>query len=237
MGSLNANIVQLHEFQNEVVTLLNSSFNISGTVSYLVDESCKPLCYETSNIAPIMHREYTENYYKVDPLHPTNFQHKSERVVRMSDIIPAAQQIENIYYSDFVTQWNLLDIIELFYYQDEVMIGGSALFFNHHSETLSKQDLMRLIGLQRYIEFSLNKQLQSKTKVSYEEFCKQYNLTNKEKIVLQLAIQGLQNKAIASNLKSSLPTVKTHLQHLFSKLQVSSKIELVNKVYGANCIL
>ncbi|MEJ6080899.1 hypothetical protein MT391_20570, partial [Vibrio sp. 1-Bac 57] len=88
MGSLNANIVQLHEFQNEVVTLLSSSFNIAGTVSYLVDESCKPLCYETYNIATMMHREYTENFYKLDPLHPTNFQHKLDRVVRMSDLVP-----------------------------------------------------------------------------------------------------------------------------------------------------
>jgi len=237
MGSLNANIVQLHEFQNEVVTLLSSSFNISGSVSYLVDESCKPLCYETSNIAPMMHREYTENFYKVDPLHPTNFQHKSDRVVRMSDLVPRAQQAEHTYYSDFVTQWNLRDIIELFYYQDGIMIGGSSLFFNQQSDELNKNELVRLVGLQRYIEFTLNKQLQNKTKISYEDFCMQYGLTNKEKVILQLAIQGLQNKTIASNLKSSLPTVKTHLQHLFSKLQVSSKIELVNKVYGANCIL
>ncbi|WP_299662694.1 LuxR C-terminal-related transcriptional regulator [uncultured Psychromonas sp.] len=237
MGSLNANIVQLHEFQNEVVTLLSSSFNIAGTVSYLVDESCKPLCYETYNIATMMHREYTENFYKLDPLHPTNFQHKLDRVVRMSDLVPRAQQADNTYYSDFVRQWDVRDIIELFYYQDGVMIGGSSLFFNKNSEELNKNELARLVGLQRYIEFTLNKQLQNNTKISYEDFCLQYGLTNKEKIILQLAIQGLQNKTIASNLKSSLPTVKTHLQHLFSKLQVSSKIELVNKVYGANCIL
>lgn len=237
MGNRNANLVQLQEFQNELVNLLSSNFNISGSVSYLVDENCHPICYQTSNITPIMHREYTENFYKMDPLHPTNFQHKLDRVVRMSDLVPKAQQSDNTYYSEFVRQWDLIDIIELFYYQDGVMIGGSSLFFNKNSEELNKNELARLVGLQRYIEFTLNKQLQNNTKISYEDFCLQYGLTNKEKIILQLAIQGLQNKTIASNLKSSLPTVKTHLQHLFSKLQVSSKIELVNKVYGANCIL
>jgi DNA-binding CsgD family transcriptional regulator len=235
--STNANLVQLQEFQNEVVMLLNSSFNLSATASYLVDDSCQPICYQTSNIAPIMHREYVENFYKVDPLHPTNFQNKSDRIVRMSDLIPQGRQATNAYYSDFVTQWNMRDIVELFYYQDGNMIGGSALFFNKASEGLDREGLKRLVGLHRYIEFSLNKQIQTNTKISYEEFCQQHSLTNKEKVILQLAIQGLANKVIANNLSSSLPTVKTHLQHLFSKLSVNSKIEMVNKVYSANCIL
>lgn len=237
MGSSNANLVQLQEFQSEVVMLLNSNFNLSGTVSYLVDESCQPLCYQTSNIDPIMHREYTENFYKIDPLHPTNFQHKSDRIVRMSDVIPPTRQSTNIFYADFVTQWCIRDIVELFYYQDGNMIGGSALFFNSASAGLDNEGLIRLGGLHRYIEFSLNKQLQTNTKISYAEFCQQYSLTNKEKVILQLAIQGQANKVIANNLSSSLPTVKTHLQHLFFKLAVNSKIEMVNKVYSANCIL
>lgn len=35
-SSSNANLVQLQEFQSEVVMLLNSNFNLSGTVSYLL---------------------------------------------------------------------------------------------------------------------------------------------------------------------------------------------------------
>lgn len=239
MESVNngANLVQLQEFQDEVLMLLNSNFNLSGIASYLVDDSGQPLCYHTSKIAPVMHRQYTENFYKEDPMHPTRFTHKEDRIVKLTDVIPPARRRTSTFYCDFISNWNLRDIVELFFYREGHLIGGSALFFNHATKSLDNEGLVRLGSIHRYIEFSLNKQLQTSTKISYETFCQQYQLTNKEKVVLQLAIQGLVNKTMANNLNCSLPTIKTHLQHLFAKLGVNSKVEMVNKVYSANCIL
>jgi DNA-binding NarL/FixJ family response regulator len=52
-------------------------------------------------------------------------------------------------------------------------------------------------------------------------------LTNREEAVVQLAVEGLSNREIAPRLDLSEHTVKNHLFHIFDKLGVSSRVELV----------
>jgi NarL family two-component system response regulator LiaR len=52
-------------------------------------------------------------------------------------------------------------------------------------------------------------------------------LTEREIEVLQLATQGSSNQEIADSLFLSLRTVQSHLNHIFNKLQVSSRTEAV----------
>ena len=52
-------------------------------------------------------------------------------------------------------------------------------------------------------------------------------LTNREREVLALLADGLANKQIAARLGISKNTVKTHLELLFDKLDVSSRAEAV----------
>lgn len=52
-----------------------------------------------------------------------------------------------------------------------------------------------------------------------------HRLTRSERKVLSLVAQGKRNKDIADQLFVSVNTVKTHLQHIFKKLEVSSRIE------------
>ena len=52
-------------------------------------------------------------------------------------------------------------------------------------------------------------------------------LSPREREVLQLAANGLRNKAIADNLSISVRTVEGHFHSIFAKLSVSSRIEAV----------
>lgn len=52
-------------------------------------------------------------------------------------------------------------------------------------------------------------------------------LTNREREVLQLVIQGLRNGEIAEQLHVSVKTVETHLTSLYSKLGVQSRAEAI----------
>lgn len=58
---------------------------------------------------------------------------------------------------------------------------------------------------------------------------KDYQLTNREKEILQLLSNGNSFKLIASELTISLDTVRTHIKHIYDKLHVRSQIEAVSK--------
>jgi DNA-binding NarL/FixJ family response regulator len=58
-------------------------------------------------------------------------------------------------------------------------------------------------------------------------------LTKREEDVVRLLAEGLQNRDIARELKLSEHTVKNYLFHIFDKLGVSSRVELV--LYAVSC--
>lgn len=50
----------------------------------------------------------------------------------------------------------------------------------------------------------------------------------REREIALLAVEGLTNRAIADKLVLSKRTVENHLQRVYSKFGVSSRVELVN---------
>ncbi len=59
-----------------------------------------------------------------------------------------------------------------------------------------------------------------------------FNLTARETEILSLLVQGLSYKMIAGRCFISLPTVNSHIQNIYEKLQVHSVVEAVTKAIG-----
>ncbi len=57
-------------------------------------------------------------------------------------------------------------------------------------------------------------------------------LSAREQEVLHLVLKGLNNKRIAAELHVSVATVKTHLNRIFKKTNVSSRFELARLLGG-----
>ncbi|MDR3714469.1 MAG: response regulator transcription factor [Puia sp.] len=53
-------------------------------------------------------------------------------------------------------------------------------------------------------------------------------LTEREKSVLDLLARGMMNKEVAGELDISPATVRTHIQRIYEKLQVNTRVEAVN---------
>lgn len=56
-----------------------------------------------------------------------------------------------------------------------------------------------------------------------------YDLTTKEREVLQRLVEGDSYKLIAHHCQISISTVQTHIMHIYEKLHVNSKGEAINK--------
>ena len=61
------------------------------------------------------------------------------------------------------------------------------------------------------------------------ELNEEYNLTKREKEVLELLVKGNSYKMIANNCGVSIDTVKRHLQNIYHKLHVNCGTEAVAK--------
>ena len=63
-----------------------------------------------------------------------------------------------------------------------------------------------------------------------------YQLTNREKEILQLLSKGNSFKLIAADLCISIDTVRTHIKRIYDKLHVQSQIEAVSKAINERLV-
>src|SRR5688572_4375728 len=63
-----------------------------------------------------------------------------------------------------------------------------------------------------------------------------YNLTRREKEILQMVVDGKQNKQIAEASGKSVRTIETHRFNIMKKLGVNNAIDMVNKAVKENLV-
>jgi DNA-binding CsgD family transcriptional regulator len=110
------------------------------------------------------------------------------------------------------------------YYKRElpdVIVDGDLAF------KISK--VLSPIGIKEYYNIYVIKtsDLPPSKKNSLDEF---NTLSTREKEIIALVIQGFNNEEIAKSLFLSIYTVKTHIQNIYKKLGINSRISLVHKL-------
>jgi len=68
----------------------------------------------------------------------------------------------------------------------------------------------------------------------FDAFRLKYKLSRRETEIINLIKEGVQNREIADILNLSQQTIETHRKNIHAKLQVSSRIELVNLAHEMN---
>jgi len=66
--------------------------------------------------------------------------------------------------------------------------------------------------------------------LSKERLALKSKLTKREEEIVNLVVQGYSNKQISTNLFIAENTVKTHLANIFSKFEVTNRIQLIKKI-------
>lgn len=99
------------------------------------------------------------------------------------------------------------------------------LMRDHNGHPYSQAALPRFEAIQ---DGSLGIQLQGIREHSYES----HGLTEREREVVSLVVEGLSNADIASRLFVTEATVKKHLRTVYKKIKVKNRFQLVKEVLG-----
>lgn len=72
------------------------------------------------------------------------------------------------------------------------------------------------------------------TGLTFEEFCKKYDISPRESEIVREICNGLTNKEISEKLFISLQTVKDHTHRIYIKTNVKNRVQLINLVKVEN---
>ncbi|MEP7376202.1 MAG: LuxR C-terminal-related transcriptional regulator [Chitinophagaceae bacterium] len=93
---------------------------------------------------------------------------------------------------------------------------------------------LRLLNWNEQLQQEVDKRTQELERISSEERfnenCKLYRLTNREKEIARLVCNGNSHKQVAETLFIAERTVAKHVQNIFEKVQVCNRMELCQKL-------
>ncbi|KAF1068072.1 MAG: putative HTH-type transcriptional regulator YhjB [Pseudomonas citronellolis] len=205
----------LHSFQ-QLVPAARAAF-------YRIDADLRPCDFQLRAMGARMHADYLDHYAGLDPLRPGACLATGLPVVPLA-LGMARQPLENrATYQAFLQQHGVIDVVEIIASDHARPLAGLSLLRRVGEAPFSSAELQRLHALQGLLELAALGLPQPGVETLP-------GLTAREREIALLLRDGASNKALARHLGIGLPTVKTHLLHLFRKLGVSSRTELVGKL-------
>jgi DNA-binding NarL/FixJ family response regulator len=64
--------------------------------------------------------------------------------------------------------------------------------------------------------------------LSFEDFCRKYDISPRERDIIREICNGLSNKEISEKLFISLQTVKDHTHRIYMKVNIRNRVQLIN---------
>lgn len=212
----------LTEFSQNFIEQVNRVFDFDGYLIYSIDNINRAYNYHNFNISHKSLTEYLDHKVENDPVSFKNFYLEKNNHVELLSLHKV-----NEAYSDFMQRWQVKDTAEIFFRKrngDPIL--GMSIVREKTSHIFTHQDKMIL---ESFYHLSKSYFYNQTDKVDKHHLINQYHLTKKEIIVLEQILNGLNNHAISSNLNCSLATVKTHIQHLYQKINVKNRQEIICK--------
>jgi len=220
----------MEAFQKEILQVTCDLVDASGAVFYFRDLDLGSISYYLRDVDPEIHSDYKKIFKDTDPLHPKNFSGSMRRVVSFNDEVPAPEMQHSDFFRNFMQNHDIRDMVEIFFRNDNEILAGITLIRQESEPRFSKEELDLIRKVHPLLEYCLVKfylPLRGKSRQNNKEY---FGFTNRENDVVEMIKEGIGNQELANRLAISVPTVKTHLKHIFKKAQVSSRAELIAKL-------
>ena len=218
-----------NQFQRESLKLINSLLELSSSVFYLVKPDMRHLGIAFDNMTHSVQKDYLKNYRALDPLNPAKFAETDDILLTIDSQMPAHLLRRSVYYQEFMLPNNQHFVADMFFRREGNIIAVLSMLRNDSLKNFTPAELELLRKQQPFLEYALNAVYLPQRVAERQSMEKQFGLTRRELDVLEQLICGASNKAIAADLGLGLPTVKTHILHIFKKTGVSSRSELLTQ--------
>jgi len=221
------------DFQRESLDLVNRLLPLSSSGFYLVNADMQHRGVVLRNIDIAAERDYLRNFQKLDPLSPARFAGTDTRVACIDEQLSESELLRSAYYRKFMRPLNHRHVADMFLRRGDDIIAVLTMLRAPELGCFSQRELALMRDLQPFLEYALNAVYLPRRYRERDSVQQLYTLTDRELDVVELIVAGASNKLIADELSLSLATVKTHLQHVFKKLGVSSRTGVSARVLGS----
>jgi DNA-binding CsgD family transcriptional regulator len=221
-----------NRFQRESLNLVNGLLKLSSSAFYLVGPDMRHRGVVLRDMEPELERLYETRFRELDPLNPALFAHGDQSVVCLDEQLDEAELLRSDYYLEFMAPNSQRHVTDMFFRREGDIVAVLTMLRDESGGPFSVQELALLRKLQPFLEYTLNTVYLPKRTLQRRSAAERFSLTGREVDVLELIVAGTNNKLIARELGLGLATVKTHIQHIFQKVGVSSRTELSAKILG-----
>ncbi|MEV0671596.1 LuxR C-terminal-related transcriptional regulator [Mycobacterium sp. NPDC050441] len=215
-------------FKRNTMEFLSRFVRVSGMVFYSVDDTMNAGEHVFDRIRPEENGRYTGYFHELDPFHPRRFAGSGADLATSNDL---GQRLDRTdYYAEFFRPMGYRYEAELYLRHAGRIVAGVSLLKSAQDGDFTKEEIGFLQKSHGYVEQSYCMLGQLPSTPSSSAVPEHWKLSARERDVVELLAQGASNGDIARSLFISVPTVKTHLQHVYRKSDVHTRTELVTRL-------
>lgn len=209
------------EFARRTAAFLRSTADCSVVVfTWYETETVKPPHFQIGADERMI-SEYYDRYVTNDPLRSGRL---IERAIKVETLAKASVEDDPLrmeQYRPFLEKYKISEEIDFVFWAGEHAVASAAIL--NMSHTPLELSASNISGVQMFLEYTFSLMPAVKAVNAGKLLTLKYGLTPKELQVTELLIAGESNKSMALALGLELATVKTHLIHIFQKLEVESR--------------
>ena len=219
------------EYAQNTVKFLKKTTGCSAVVfTWYHDNRSKPPHFQLGADEEMI-TEYYDRYYHADPLRADLLIETATHFETLSNA--REKHDENLLeqYYPFLRKYKIREEMDLLFCAGGIPVASAALL---HQESSREKNMgaCDLKEVHKYLQYAFSILPSVRLINMNAELESRYKLTPKERAVVELIVSGESNKSIATRLGMELPTTKTHVLHIFEKLQVDSRGKVISLLMG-----
>jgi len=218
----------LTQFGAHTASFTSQALGAEWSCFYYLDAQGEPFAFQPYRTPWALRESYIKHDMgSRDPLHPSALIAQNLSFVTVFDRRLGCTGAARRDYWNFLAAFGAQDSAEMVFRVGGRAVAGMSLLWMGRAGLRAERNLGEVV--QSYIELNLAAHYAALPAEQFPETALELSLTERELDIVRLVCDGLTNARIAQSLNIRLATVKTHLLHVFEKLDVRTRAELVGR--------